>query len=98
MNIFACDPDPTRAFAYIIPDPGKLQICVPLVVPMVQVLPLRRLKKYIRDGIVYSKFVGGVYWPTWELSVKSHLDDIMDLCQRKHKYIFSGNPNIVGMG
>lgn len=87
---FTCELDPTRAWAYLVPDPVKLQLCIPLTTQMVQCLPMRRLKKVVRDGIVYSKFVAGTYWPCWEIPTKSSLDELLDLAARKHKYIHIG--------
>ncbi|MBC7773653.1 MAG: hypothetical protein H7210_14255 [Pyrinomonadaceae bacterium] len=93
---YTCELDPTRAWAYLIPDPAKVQLCIPLTTPMVQSLPMRRLKKVVRDGIVYSKFVAGTYWPCWDVQSKANLDELFDLAARKHKYIHIGTEMVSG--
>jgi len=88
---YTCEMDPTRAWVYLIPDPAKVQLCIPLTTSMVQSLPMRRLKKVIRDGIVYSKFVAGTYWPCWDVPAKTNLEELIDLAGRKHKYVRVGS-------
>jgi len=95
--VYNCDFDTTRAWAYLVLDPAKVQLCLPITTAMVQTLPLRRLKKNIRDGIVYSKVVAGTYWPTWEVPSKTSLDDLIDLAARKHKYIHLGSETVAGL-
>ncbi len=87
--VYRCEIDAARAWAYIIPDPARPQIAIPMSVPAVRALPLRRLKKAIRDGIAHARFVAGVYWPCWELTTRGALDDIIDVVQRKHRYLVS---------
>ncbi len=83
--VYTCVMDPTRAFAYIIPDPAKAQLSIPLTAAMVQTLPLKRMKKAARDGILYSRFVAGVYWPCWQLDAVSQLDELFEIVQRKYR-------------
>lgn len=71
--------------AYLIPDPQRLQICVPLNTEHLTAMPLKRMKKWIRDGLVFSRAVGGTCWPTWDLTATTQLDDVADLIVRKHK-------------
>lgn len=85
--VYSCVMDPTRAFAYIIPDPAKAQLSIPLTSPMVQALPLKRMRKVVRDGIVYSRFVAGVHWPCWQLDAVGQADDVMEIVQRKYRSV-----------
>jgi len=94
--VYSCEPDPTRALAYLVPDPAKVQISIPLTTAMLQTMPIRRLRKVIRDGILYSKFVAGTYWPCWEVTSRNSLDDLLDLVSRKHKYIHLGVESLAG--
>jgi hypothetical protein len=74
-----------RAVAYLIPDPNRLQICVPLAQEHIEQMPLKRMKKSVRDGIVHARNVGGVWWPTWEIQNSTALGEILDLLARKQK-------------
>src|SRR6185436_5942499 len=85
--VYSCQLDPTRAFAYIIPDPAKPQVAIPLTVNMVQALPLKRMRKAVRDGVVFSRLIAGVYWPGWALEAVGQLDDVIEIMQRKYKGI-----------
>lgn len=76
-----------RALAYVIPDPARLQICVPLTNEIVERLPLKRMKKSIRDGVVFARHVAGVSWPTWDIPTKTALDEVFELIARKHAMI-----------
>lgn len=95
--VYSCDMDPTRALTYLVPDPAKPQICVPLTTAMMQAMPLRRLKKNVREGIIYSKVVAGTFWPTWDLTNRTTAEDVLDLVNRKHKYIHVGQESLAGM-
>ncbi len=86
----------SRALAYVIPDPARLQICVPLTNEMVEKLPLKRMKKSIRDGVVFARHVAGVSWPTWDIPTATALDEVFELVARKHAMI-SGVENSAGV-
>ncbi|MGE3107291.1 MAG: hypothetical protein AB7G11_01545 [Phycisphaerales bacterium] len=91
---YSCDQDPTRALIFLIPNPAKPQLCVPLTTGMIQSLSLRRLKKPVRDGIIFSKVVAGTFWPTWELTSRAIADEVLELAGRKHRYI-AGHVDVV---
>jgi hypothetical protein len=79
--------DPTRAWAYLVPHPEGPQLAVPLTGEMIESLPLRRMKKHVRDGVAFGTRVDNVLWATWDIQTKSHLDDVLDVAKRKHKFI-----------
>jgi hypothetical protein len=79
-----------QPLAYLVPDPQRPQIAVPLTVEMIDQLPVRRLKRFVREGIVHGRIVAQVYWPSWEFALRSQLDEIMDLVVRKHKLLSLG--------
>jgi hypothetical protein len=85
----------TRAFAYIIPDPAKLQVCIPLTREQIAVMPMRRFKKGVRDTIVFARTVAGISWPTWEIPSKAALDDLAELVDRKSR--FAIGPDAAGL-
>ncbi|MBL0927772.1 MAG: hypothetical protein IBJ11_08985 [Phycisphaerales bacterium] len=88
---FTAPSDPTRAFAYVVPDPEKPKIALPLTTEMIAAMPLRRLTKYVRDGVEGARWVGSVAWATWEIESKGQLDEILDLVRRKHQFLTSAN-------
>jgi hypothetical protein len=77
----------TRAFGYLIPDPARLQCCIPLTREQIASLPIRRFKKTIRDSIVHARTVAGLSWPSWDVPTKAALEDVADLLRRKHRLI-----------
>ena len=79
--------DPTRNFAYLVPNPEKPRIGVCFTREMLQSMPLHRLKKYMKEILVASHDVGGMFWSEFELTSKPQLDDAMDLVRRKHNFI-----------
>jgi len=74
-------------FAYLCPDPEGPELCVPLSSACVDSIPLRRLKRYARDGIVKAKKVGSERWPSWRASAKTELEELLDILKRKHRYL-----------
>lgn len=86
---YSCPEDPTRAWAYLVPDPEKPKISMPLTQDMVAALPMRRLKKFVRDGVLLARRVENVYWATWEITNRAQLDEVLDLAKRKHQFINS---------
>jgi hypothetical protein len=85
--VFEHPSDPTRAFVYLVPDPQSLKISVPLTQEMVQGLPLRRMKKHIRDGIETGNQVNSVIWACWEVQTENQLEEILEIICRKHSFI-----------
>lgn len=79
-----------QPLAYLVPDPQRPQIAVPLTAEMIDLLPVRRLKRFVREGIVHGRIVAQVYWPSWEFALRSQLDEIMDLVVRKHRLLTPG--------
>ncbi len=95
--VLSCELDPTRALAYLIPEPARPQVCIPLTAAMIRSLPMRRLKKSVREGIMYSKVVAGTYWPTWELGARASAEDVLDLVSRKYKHIHVGHETLAAV-
>ena len=78
-----------RAFAYVIPDPSRLQICVPLTGPQIEAMPMKRMKKPVRDGIAHARSVAGVWWPTWDVSSQGAAEEVLEVAARKHKFLLT---------
>lgn len=80
-------PDDEGVFAYLAPDPAGPELCLPLSTECVESIPLRRLKRYARDAIVKAKKVGSERWPSWKVSAKTELEEILDMLKRKHRFL-----------
>lgn len=75
--------DNGRAWAYLVPDPSKPLIALPLTVEAVAALPMNRLKKHVKDGVTQARMVDRVYWPTWEITSMGQLSEIFDLARHR---------------
>lgn len=84
---FTLPGDPTRRFAYLVPSPEKPRVGVCFTSDMLQSMPLHRLKKYMKEILVASHDVGGMFWTEFEFTSKPQLDDALDLVRRKHTFI-----------
>lgn len=78
---------PSPALAYIVPEPTRLQMCVPLDVTQIESLPIRTMSKGLREGILVARSVAGVWWGTWEIPSKSALEEVLTLVSAKHELV-----------
>lgn len=79
-----------RAFAYVVPEPGKVQVCVPLTGAQIEAMPLKKMKRPVREGIATARSVAGVWWPTWELGgTAADVEDVLDVAGRKHRFLLA---------
>lgn len=74
-----------RAWAYLIPDPAKPRIAVPVDDEIIPDLPIRKLSKFIRDGLTHAPTVDGVRWSCWDIANRTQVEDIVSLAQHKLK-------------
>ncbi len=89
--VYRCPDDPTQAWAYLVPHRDKPIIATPLTTEMMNKLPMSRLRKFIREGLDEGRRVNGTYWVAWEVVNKTHLDLVLELLKRKHKFIMAQN-------
>lgn len=85
--MYRCSADPSRVWAYLVPDPEKPKISMPLTAEMLATLPMHRLKRHVKDGVSQARLVNGVHWATWEVTSKPQLQEILELAKQKHAYI-----------
>jgi len=83
--------DPTRAFAYISPDPLGVRIDMPFTGDMLTTMPLHRFKRHLKDVFANSQDVGGMFWTDFVVTAKPVLDDVLDVARRKHTLILKAN-------
>lgn len=72
-------------FAYIVPVPEAPILCFPMSDETVNRLPLKRLNRYIRDGIRGAKCAVDTHWAKWTPSAGTEVEHLMDLVKRLHK-------------
>jgi hypothetical protein len=85
--VYRCEGDPTEVFAYLVPDPEAPKLSLPLTAEMIQSMPVKRMKKHIRETLDHARCVGALRWPTFEVTSKSALVDVLDIAKRKRKFI-----------
>lgn len=75
--------------AYLVPNPQTPVICIPLKPQTVEKLPLKRLNRYIRDGIRVAKRAVDIYWAVWTPTAVTETEHLMDLVKRRHKLMMA---------
>ena len=90
---YSTEGDTTDAWTYLVPDPLGPIVSVPLTVEMIDAMPMKRLKKHVRDGVVFGKRVGQVVWASWQTTNRTQLDEVLDVAKRKHKYVAELKPS-----
>lgn len=83
--VYRWDAEPDRPWAYVIPEPGKPRLALPLSAELIARLPARKLSKPVRDGIVHATEVASVRWAQWELTSKAQLEEILSIAGAKHE-------------
>jgi hypothetical protein len=73
----------SQALCYLVPDSQMPLVCVPLSAGVIEQLPLKRLSKYIRDGIAVAKCAVAIRWAVWSPISDSEAGLLMDLIKRK---------------
>jgi len=71
----------------LIPSPIDLQLAMPIDVPFLDQLPIRRMKRAIRDGLDLASPPFDTTWAIWSLTPGSFLDELEDVVDRRVKYV-----------
>jgi hypothetical protein len=77
-------PDP---LAVIVPCPTDLQLAMPITREFFQSLPMKRLKRAIRDGLELAQEPFDSRWGIWSVQGSSLLDDLQDLVEMKLSHL-----------
>jgi hypothetical protein len=67
------------ACAYLIANPQRPTLSIPVHEGVLAGMSLRKLPKGIREGLSHAPSVEGVHWPTWDMSTKSGVDEVIVL-------------------
>jgi hypothetical protein len=73
--------------AVIVPCPNDLQVAVPLDREFASSLPVRRMKRAVRDGLDLAQEPFNTNWAVWSVVSVGLLDDLQDLIERKLQYL-----------
>lgn len=64
---------------FLIPQPDRPQLAVPLNATDLDRIPMRKLSKAVREGILGARAVASTLWPEWDLTSNTQLDELMTL-------------------
>ena len=82
---FAWESEPERPWAYLVPQPGRPLLAMPLTGEVIAGLPMRKLSKSVRDGLTLASLVGGVYWPQWPLVGRAQVEELIGIARRRQE-------------
>jgi hypothetical protein len=82
---YASEAEPERPWAYLVPQPGRPLLAMPLTAEVIAALPMKKLSRPVRDGIALAALVGGVYWPQWPLTARSQVEELILIARRRHE-------------
>lgn len=96
LSLYDNDGKLIETLAYLVPNPESPVLCIPMRPQMVDKLPLKRLNRYIRDGIRVAKRAVDVYWATWTPTAVTETEHLMDLIKRRHKILMAEREESAG--
>jgi len=67
--------------AYMVPEPAQPKLCIPLPTPIIASMKPRSIARTVREGILASSPVDGIFWPTWALTSKSGAEELIALAR-----------------
>ena len=68
--------------AFLVPNPEQPVLWVPLTQEIIDQLPIRRLNRYIREGIREAQCAVETHWCKWVPSALTEADYLTDLSRR----------------
>jgi hypothetical protein len=77
-------PRSPRPLAYLVPQPSRPLVIVPLGSEIEADVLDRKLSKPARDAIMHAPVVGEVRWTQWDLSSKAQLEEVLGLARSVH--------------
>jgi hypothetical protein len=83
-----------QTVCYLVPRQEQSIVCVPMSQPMIDDLPMKRLSKYIRDGVKSAKCAIEIHWAHWTPTNQSEVKMLIDLLRRKHNFETLGTTSL----
>jgi hypothetical protein len=65
--------------AHIVPNPAAPTVIFRLSHEGFGELPIRKLSRYVREGLAQAKLVAGVCWPEWTVHNQAQVTDLTEL-------------------
>jgi hypothetical protein len=80
-------PDRDEPMAILIPSPIDLQLAMPIDHEFLEQLPIRRMKRAIRDGLDLASPPFDTTWAIWSLVPGSFLEELEDVIDRRVRFL-----------
>lgn len=77
-------PGTAAVFAYLVPQPAKPLLGLPLAAGVLETVLGGRLSKPVREAILLAPAVGSVRWTQWELASKTQIEELAALVRSAH--------------
>ena len=74
-------------FLYLVPNVEQPLVVLPMTAAFIESVPLRRLSKFVREGIRSAKCAVDLHWATWTPGPESEANQLVDLLRRKLKFL-----------
>jgi hypothetical protein len=79
-----------EAIAHLVPNPAAPALIFRLSREEFADLPIRKLSRYLRDGLAQAKLVAGVSWPEWNVQSQAHVADLAELFRMLRQSALAG--------
>lgn len=73
--------------AVIVPSPTDLQLALPLEREFANAVPVKRMKRAIRDGLELAREPFDTRWGVWSITAVNLIDDLQDLIELKLRHL-----------
>jgi hypothetical protein len=76
-------PGADRPWAYLIPQPARPRLALPLDVAFVRAMQCTRISRYAREGLLAGPQVGTVLWAQWDLLTAAMTDELLSIARQR---------------
>lgn len=83
-----------QTMAYLVPRDEQSLVCVPMRREMIEDLPMRRLTKFIREGVTSAKCAVEIHWANWTPGNATEFNTLVDLLRRKYNFLTLGTTSL----
>jgi len=91
FDLVDAEGNPLGTIAYLVPNPNLVELCLPLKEQTIQQVNLKRLNKFVRDGIRAAKCAVELHWAVFNPTAVTEADQLVDLVKRVRK-VLRGEP------
>ncbi len=76
--------DPRGPVAFVVPNPARPRLTLALPDEAIPNLPIKKLSRYVRDGLAHAPVVDGVRWAAWDIASKGQVDEVVTLLRLRY--------------